>query len=63
MGYHGWIGCEYKPRAGTVPGLGWFARYVAAKATREENRMSSGVVARSREGRPTSSSLDIPRGP
>ncbi len=22
-GYDGWIGCEYKPRAGTVDGLGW----------------------------------------
>ena len=24
IGYQGWIGCEYKPAAGTVPGLGWF---------------------------------------
>ena len=32
MGYGGWIGCEYKPRAGTVQGLGWFARYAAPKA-------------------------------
>ena len=23
LGYAGWIGCEYKPRAGTVAGLGW----------------------------------------
>ncbi len=23
LGYDGWIGCEYKPRAGTVEGLGW----------------------------------------
>jgi hydroxypyruvate isomerase len=23
IGYAGWIGCEYKPRAGTVEGLGW----------------------------------------
>jgi hydroxypyruvate isomerase len=23
-GYAGWIGCEYKPRAGTSEGLGWF---------------------------------------
>jgi hydroxypyruvate isomerase len=22
-GYDGWIGCEYRPRAGTVEGLGW----------------------------------------
>jgi len=23
IGYDGWIGCEYKPRSGTVDGLGW----------------------------------------
>ncbi|HYD80555.1 MAG TPA: hydroxypyruvate isomerase [Paucimonas sp.] len=23
LGYGGWIGCEYKPRAGTAAGLGW----------------------------------------
>jgi hydroxypyruvate isomerase len=23
LGYDGWIGCEYKPRNGTVAGLGW----------------------------------------
>lgn len=23
LGYHGWIGCEYAPAAGTVDGLGW----------------------------------------
>jgi len=23
LGYAGWIGCEYKPAAGTVEGLGW----------------------------------------
>jgi hydroxypyruvate isomerase len=32
MGYHGWIGCEYKPKAGTVAGLGWFAPYAAKAA-------------------------------
>ncbi|HEY0845772.1 MAG TPA: hydroxypyruvate isomerase [Noviherbaspirillum sp.] len=26
-GYDGWIGCEYKPRAGTVEGLGWRAQH------------------------------------
>ena len=25
IGYDGWIGCEYKPRAGTTEGLGWRA--------------------------------------
>ncbi len=23
LGYAGWVGCEYRPRAGTVAGLGW----------------------------------------
>lgn len=27
LGYTGFIGCEYRPRAGTVEGLGWFAPY------------------------------------
>ena len=25
-GYRGFVGCEYKPRAGTVPGLAWASR-------------------------------------
>ncbi len=27
IGYGGWVGCEYKPAAGTAEGLGWFAPY------------------------------------
>ena len=27
LGFDGWIGCEYRPRAGTSEGLGWFAPY------------------------------------
>jgi 2-dehydrotetronate isomerase len=27
LGYGGWIGCEYRPRAGTSDGLGWLAPY------------------------------------
>jgi hydroxypyruvate isomerase len=27
LGYSGFIGCEYRPRAGTVEGLGWFEPY------------------------------------
>ena len=26
LGYAGWIGCEYKPRAGTDEGLGWLKK-------------------------------------
>ena len=25
LGYAGFVGCEYLPRAGTLAGLGWFA--------------------------------------
>ena len=25
IGYQGWVGCEYKPKAGTVEGLGWLS--------------------------------------
>ena len=27
LGYDGWIGCEYKPKAATVEGLGWMAAH------------------------------------
>ncbi|KWR87929.1 2-oxo-tetronate isomerase [Cupriavidus sp. IDO] len=27
LGYDGWIGCEYRPRAGTSAGLGWLKLY------------------------------------
>ena len=27
LGFDGWVGAEYKPRAGTVPGLGWAVPY------------------------------------
>jgi hydroxypyruvate isomerase len=28
VGYAGWIGCEYKPKAGTDAGLGWAKKYL-----------------------------------
>jgi len=28
IGYSGWIGCEYNPKAGTVEGLGWAKPYL-----------------------------------
>ena len=28
VGYKGWIGCEYKPKAGTEAGLGWVRQYL-----------------------------------
>ena len=27
LGYAGWVGAEYKPKAGTVEGLGWFKEF------------------------------------
>ncbi|MEO8735662.1 MAG: 2-oxo-tetronate isomerase [Edaphobacter sp.] len=27
LGYTGWVGCEYRPRAGTSEGLGWLRDY------------------------------------
>lgn len=27
IGYAGWVGCEYKPRAGSAEGLGWMAEH------------------------------------
>ncbi len=27
LGYTGWVGCEYRPRVGTVAGLGWLIPY------------------------------------
>jgi hydroxypyruvate isomerase len=34
LGYAGWIGCEYRPAAGTSNGLGWLRRARAAAAVR-----------------------------
>lgn len=28
LGYDGWVGCEYKPKAGTSAGLGWMKPYL-----------------------------------
>jgi hydroxypyruvate isomerase len=27
LGYEGWVGCEYRPKAGTSEGLGWLRRW------------------------------------
>jgi 2-dehydrotetronate isomerase len=27
LGYDGWVGCEYRPKAGTSEGLGWLKRW------------------------------------
>lgn len=30
IGYTGWVGCEYRPRAATQDGLGWVAHYLSS---------------------------------
>lgn len=32
LGYQGFVGCEYRPSAGTSEGLGWLRRYLSARA-------------------------------
>jgi hydroxypyruvate isomerase len=32
LGYGGFVGCEYNPRAATTDGLGWFQPYAGAKS-------------------------------
>jgi len=31
LGYDGFVGCEYRPRAGTRAGLGWLQRWRQAR--------------------------------
>jgi 2-dehydrotetronate isomerase len=31
LGYAGFVGCEYRPKAGTSEGLGWLRRYRASR--------------------------------
>ncbi|MEO9336977.1 2-oxo-tetronate isomerase [Mesorhizobium sp. SB112] len=33
IGYRGWIGAEYRPKAGTEEGLGWFAQFKRVRAS------------------------------
>jgi hydroxypyruvate isomerase len=32
--YQGWVGCEYRPKAGTVEGLGWWKPFRSAAGAR-----------------------------
>jgi 2-dehydrotetronate isomerase len=32
LGYEGWVGCEYRPAAGTLSGLGWARRWGVGRA-------------------------------
>lgn len=34
LGYGGFVGCEYRPKANTIDGLGWFAPYAAKTGAR-----------------------------
>ena len=31
LGYDGFVGCEYRPRAGTLAGLDWFKPYAGQR--------------------------------
>ena len=33
LGYDGFVGCEYRPRAGTLEGLGWLDAYRRSRGT------------------------------
>lgn len=35
LGYDGFIGCEYRPKAGTSAGLGWLRQYRALQASKK----------------------------
>jgi hydroxypyruvate isomerase len=35
LGYGGFIGCEYRPKAGTSAGLGWLRQYRALQDARK----------------------------
>ena len=39
-GYSGWIGCEYRPRAGTSAGLAWAAEYL--RTTQQQSNARRG---------------------
>jgi hydroxypyruvate isomerase len=34
IGYDGWVGCEYRPRATTAEGLGWLGPYLSVTSSR-----------------------------
>lgn len=38
LGFGGWVGCEYRPRAGTLEGLAWAARYGIGAPARRQRR-------------------------
>jgi hydroxypyruvate isomerase len=38
LGYDGFIGCEYRPKAGTSAGLRWLRAYLASKKTSQKDR-------------------------
>ena len=37
LGFDGWVGCEYRPRAGTLAGLDWARPYGVTSATTQTN--------------------------
>lgn len=43
LGWDGWIGCEYRPRAGTSAGLGWLRAWQVAPAPAQPGRIVPGA--------------------
>ena len=44
LGYKGFVGCEYRPKAGTSQGLGWLHSYNARTGARDRNRTGMPVI-------------------
>ena len=44
IGYTGWVGAEYKPKAGTRRGLGWFAEFAGKGSAAGRARGLSGRI-------------------
>jgi hydroxypyruvate isomerase len=41
LGYDGFVGCEYRPQAGTLEGLGWFADYRKPHSRKSDPRITA----------------------
>lgn len=44
FGFEGFVGCEYRPKAGTGRGLGWLHSYNARTGARDRNRTGMPVI-------------------
>jgi hydroxypyruvate isomerase len=44
LGYSGWVGCEYRPRRGTVEGLGWLRRAKAYPSATAQQQIGARTI-------------------